>query len=110
MAGHLIEFTDANFQTEVLEAKGPVLVDFWAPWCGPCLKLTPTIEALASEYAGKVKVGKLNTDDNHKTAAGFGISSIPTVILFHDGKQVEKIVGTNAKERYAKAFEALIGK
>jgi thioredoxin 1 len=110
MAGNLVEFTDANFQTEVLDAKGPVLVDFWAPWCGPCLKLTPTIEALASEYAGKVKVGKLNTDDNHRTASSFGISSIPTVILFQDGKQVEKLVGTNPKDRYARAFDALLAK
>ncbi len=101
MAGQLLEFTDANFQSEVLEATGVVLVDFWAPWCGPCLKLSPTIEALAGDYAGKAKVGKLNTDDNYKTASSFGISSIPTVIVFKDGKPVEKLVGMNPKGNYA---------
>jgi len=110
MAGNLIDFRDANFQAEVLEEKGTVLVDFWAPWCGPCLKLAPTIEALASEYAGKVKVGKLNIDDNPKTASGFGISSIPTVILFQDGKPVEKIVGMNAKDVFVNKIEKLIAK
>jgi thioredoxin 1 len=109
MAGSLLEFTDANFQSEVLESQGVVLVDFWAPWCGPCLKLTPTIEALAAEYAGKAKIGKLNTDDNYKTASAFAISSIPTVVVFKDGKPVEKLVGMNPKGSYSQVLDKLAG-
>ncbi len=99
MAGNLHEFTDANFSAEVLEAKGLVLVDFWAPWCGPCIKLTPTIEQLAAESEGVI-VGKLNTDENMQTASSLGISSIPTVILFKDGQVVDRKIGMNPLEVY----------
>jgi thioredoxin 1 len=106
MAGHLVEFTDANFKSEVLEADGPVLVDFWAPWCGPCRALTPIIEQLAGEYSGRVKVGKVNTDDNNQTASGFGISSIPTVMVFKNGEMIDKVVGVPPKAH----FDAMLKK
>jgi thioredoxin 1 len=99
MAGSLCEFTDANFSTDVLEAEGLVVVDFWAPWCGPCIKLTPTIEQLAAESEG-VSVGKLNTDENMQTASSLGISSIPTVILFKNGQVVDRKIGMNPIDVY----------
>jgi thioredoxin 1 len=102
MAGSLHEFTDANFKSEVLEAEGPVLVDFWAPWCGPCRMLTPTVEQLAGEYSGRVKIGKVNTDENTQTASGYGISSIPTVMLFKNGEMIDKVVGVPPKEHFTK--------
>ena len=100
MAGNLHEFTDGNFKTEVLDSAEPVLVDFWAPWCGPCQRFTPTIEQLAGEYSGRVKIGKLNTDDNHQTAGGFGITGIPAVLLFKKGEVVDRVVGLAAKGQF----------
>ena len=105
MAGNLHEFTDANFKTEVLDSAGPVLVDFWAPWCGPCRMLMPTVEQLANEYAGKVKIGKVNTDDTHQTAASYGITSIPTVMLFKDGQLVDKVVGAPPRQHFVSMLE-----
>ena len=102
MAGNLHEFTDANFEEEVLQSSEPVLVDFWAPWCGPCRMLMPTIEELSVEYAGKVKIGKVNTDDNQSTAATYGITSIPTVILFKNGELADKVVGAPGKDYFVK--------
>ncbi len=99
------EFTDANFQSEVLESDRPVLVDFWAAWCGPCRLVGPTIEELAKQYDGTVKIGKLNVDENPESAGGFGISSIPAVLLFKDGKVVETFVGVQPKERYEHAVQ-----
>lgn len=101
MAENVIEFTDDNFQTEVLESSEPVLVDFWAPWCGPCKALAPTIEELAKEYSGKIRIGKLNTDENPNTATAHQISAIPTVLLFKNGEVVDRFVGLNPKEKFS---------
>ncbi len=100
-----LHFTDANFQSEVLESDQPVLVDFWATWCGPCRAVGPTIEELAKQYDGTVKVGKLNIDENQQSAGNFGIHSIPAVLLFKDGKVVETLVGVQPKQRYEQALQ-----
>ncbi len=100
-----LHFTDANFQSEVLDSDQPVLVDFWAAWCGPCRAVGPTIEELAEQYDGTVKVGKLNIDENPLSPSGFGIHSIPAVLLFKDGKLVETLVGVQPKERYEQALQ-----
>ena len=94
------EFNDANFQNEVLDSDQPVLVDFWAAWCGPCRAVAPTIDELAEQFDGTVKVGKLNVDDNPTSAGSFGISSIPAVLLFKNGKVAETLIGVQPKERY----------
>ena len=107
MAGNIKEFNDANFQQEVLESSEPVLVDFWAPWCGPCRMLAPTIEELAQDYEGKVKVGKLNTDESPQVAGNYGISSIPTVLLFKDGEVAERLVGLNSKNRFQEVLDSV---
>ena len=107
MAGNLTEFNDANFQQEVLQSTVPVLVDFWAPWCGPCRMLTPTVEELAKDYEGKVKVGKLNTDDSPDTATNYGISSIPTILFFKGGQVVERLVGVNPKSRFQQILDKM---
>ena len=99
------EFTDASFQREVLDNDQPVLVDFWAPWCGPCRAVGPTIEELAEQFDGTVKVGKLNVDENPHSSSGFNIHSIPAVLLFNDGKVVETLVGVQPKERYEEAIQ-----
>lgn len=105
MAENVIEFTDDNFQTEVQESSQPVLVDFWAPWCGPCRMIAPTITELAGEYSGKARVGKLNTDDNPKVASSLGISAIPTVLLFKGGEIVERFVGVQQKSKMSQAID-----
>src|SRR5205823_13548041 len=87
------ELTDTNFEAEVIKSSTPVLVDFWAEWCGPCKMLTPTIEKLANDYAGKVKVGKVDTDSNRDVSMKYGISAIPTVILFKNGQVAKKFIG-----------------
>lgn len=95
--GAVPEITDDNFKTEVLESSEPVLVDFWAPWCGPCRQLAPIVEELAAENEGAVKVTKLNVDDATKVAQEFGISSIPTLLLFKDGEVQQRVVGVKPK-------------
>src|SRR4030066_717526 len=91
--------TDDNFEEEVLKSEKPVLIDFWAPWCGPCKAIGPVIEELAGELKDSVKVMKMNVDDNQKTAVNFGVRSIPTMILFKDGKVVDSLVGLVPKEK-----------
>ena len=99
-----LNFTEENFEKEVLQSDKPVLVDFWAVWCGPCKMLTPTIEQLASEFEGKAKVGKVNVDENQSLAARYGIMSIPTVMIFKDGKVVEQFIGVQPKGVYVDAL------
>lgn len=100
-----IDFTDQNFQQDVLQSKEPVMVDFWAPWCTPCKMVTPIVEDLAKEYSGKVKVGKLNVDDNQQTAGQYGIMSIPTVMIFKNGQPVKSVVGAQPKGAYKQAID-----
>jgi thioredoxin 1 len=101
-------FTDENFDVEVIKAETPVLVDFWAEWCGPCKALGPLIDELATQYKDKVKVGKLNTDDNRDISVRFSISAIPTVILFHQGEIVEKFVGLRGKQEFESALKKIV--
>lgn len=101
----MINFTDANFKKEVLESDLPVMVDYWAPWCGPCKMVAPIVDELAKEYQGKVKVGKLNVDDSPKVATQFGIMSIPTIMFFKDGKVMDQVVGALNKAALKKRIE-----
>src|SRR5438309_5857903 len=94
---NMTEFTDANFEQEVLKSPQPVLVDFWAEWCMPCRMLAPTIEKLAKDYSGRVRVGKMDTDSNRDIAMRYNISAIPTVILFKDGQVAQKFVGLRSE-------------
>ena len=100
------EFKDASFEEDVLKSKTPVLVDFWAPWCGPCRMLAPTVDAISEEYEGKVKVGKVNTDENPQIATQHQINSIPTLMIFKGGEIVERLVGTLPKEKITEKLDA----
>ncbi|MDP8982406.1 MAG: thioredoxin [Acidobacteriota bacterium] len=107
MAGaNTLDFTDATFDKDVLNSDMPVLVDFWAEWCGPCRMMTPTVDAIATDYAGKVKVGKVNVDENGGTAMRYNIRGIPTLLLFKGGKIVEQKVGAVGKPELQKMLEA----
>jgi thioredoxin 1 len=108
MAGNVFEFTDQNFDQEVLASDVPVLVDLWAAWCGPCRLVAPHVEAIAQEYAGRVKVGKLDVDRNRQTAVKYGIRSIPTLLIFKGGRVVDQIVGAVPKEHIARHLDRVL--
>jgi thioredoxin 1 len=106
MAGqNVVEFNDQNFEQEVINSDQPVLVDFWAEWCMPCRMLAPTIDKIAKDYAGKVKVGKVDTDANRDVSIKYGISAIPTVILFKGGQVVQKFVGLRQERDFKEALD-----
>jgi thioredoxin 1 len=110
MAGdNLITFTDQNFDDEVIQSSVPVLVDFWATWCGPCRQIAPTIEALADSYGEAVKIGKLDVDHNQQVAMQYRVTSIPTVLIFKDGQAVDTIVGARSRADYESAIERAKG-
>jgi len=105
---NILEISDATFEQEVLQSAIPVLVDFWAPWCGPCRAIAPVIEELNTEYAGKVKMAKCNVDDNPKTPSRYGIRAIPTLIIFKGGNVNEQITGAVAKSQIAAAIDKAV--
>ncbi len=105
MSERVKEVTDNSFEHEVLESEKPVLVDFWAAWCGPCRMLAPTVEAIAEQYSESATVVKLNVDDNPSTAEAYGIRGIPTLILFSEGKEVERVIGATSKESISRMIE-----
>jgi thioredoxin 1 len=108
-SANVMEFTTENWEKEVLQSDRPVLVDFWAPWCGPCRALAPTIDKLAEQYSGRLKVGKLNTDDNQDTAVRYGISGIPQVLLFRGGDEPrERVVGLTSEKELAKVIDRVL--
>ncbi len=106
---NILTFTDSNFDAEVLKAEVPVLVDFWATWCGPCKMMAPTVDAVATEYAGKLKVGKLDVDDSGATAMRYNIQGIPTLLLFKGGRVVEMRVGAVGKAEVVKMLQPHVG-
>ena len=105
MANETKTLTDATFDDEVAKAATPMIVDFWAPWCGPCRMVGPIIDEIAQEHGDKIAVGKLNVDENPATASKFGIMSIPTIILFKDGEPAKKIIGARPKADFEREFE-----
>jgi thioredoxin 1 len=108
MAGAVAEFTDSNFEQEVLKSPTPVLVDLWAAWCSPCRLIAPVVEELAGSYQGKVKIGKLNVDDYPQIAGQFRVMNIPTLLLFKGGKEVDRVVGVRPKEELVRRLDQLL--
>ena len=106
MAENVMEFNDQNFDSDVLEAGMPVLVDFWAVWCGPCKAIAPIVEEVANDYSGKVRVGKMDVDSNNQVAMRYGIRSIPTLLLFSGGEVVDQVIGNVGKE----SIESMLSK
>lgn len=104
-----VTFTDDNFEAEVLKSKEPVMVDFFAPWCGPCKMMAPTVEKLAGEYKGKVKIGKLDVDENNDTGMKYDVQSIPTIVFFKGGEVVNKMTGFQSEEQLKKELDSLAG-
>jgi thioredoxin 1 len=109
MAAIVTEVTDQEFETSVIKSERPVLVDFWAPWCGPCRAIAPIVEELAGEYQGKVEFAKLNTDDNQRTAMKYGIMAIPTLLLFRGGNEVARVTGVQSKQNLKKTIDSVVG-
>jgi thioredoxin 1 len=107
-SSNVVTLSQDNWQTEVVESDKPVLVDFWAPWCGPCRALAPTVDRIADQFSGRIKVGKVNTDDNQDLAAQFGISAIPLVLVFQGGQVKEKLVGLQTEANYVKILNRLL--
>ena len=103
-----IVINEQNFEAEVISSKLPVLIDFWAPWCGPCKMISPVVDELAKEYAGKLKVGKVNTDENLNLASKFQITSIPCILIFKGGKPVERIIGFRQKKDLKKSIDTVL--
>ena len=108
MSENIHEFTDQSFDIDVVQADLPVLIDFWAVWCGPCKAIAPTIEEIAGDYAGKVKVGKLDVDQNQNTAMQYGVRSIPTLLIMKNGEVVSQIIGAVPKENITKALDEIL--
>jgi thioredoxin 1 len=108
MSSTLAEFTDANFEADVLKSPVPVLVDFWATWCGPCKALTPIIEQLATTYAGRIKMGKFNIETSPKTPVKYGVASIPLLLIVKDGQTKAKIIGLRPKAEIAKKLDEIL--
>jgi thioredoxin 1 len=108
MADNIVEVTDANFQAEVIESETPVLVDFWAPWCGPCRVVAPVLEEIAQERGDDLRIVKLNVDENQQTAAKYQVLSIPTLILFKDGAEAKKVIGAYPKRRLEAELEPVL--
>ena len=109
MGANVAKFTDSNFDADVVKSAVPVLVDFWAEWCGPCRLMGPILDELAPAYAGKLTIGKLNVDENQNAPSNFGVMNIPTMILFRGGKEVERIVGAQSKSDLQKKIDRALG-
>ena len=109
MVGSVVEFSETNFEAEVMQASTPVLVDLWAAWCGPCRMIAPVVEELAGKYQGKMKMGKLNVDDHPQLAGRFRVMNIPTLLLFKGGQEVDRIVGVVPKEELVRRIDAVVG-
>jgi|SRR3990172_10491085 len=103
-----LTLTDQNFEAEVLKSETPVLVDFWAVWCGPCKIVDPVVQELAEEYSGKIKVGKLNVDENQEVSMNYNVMSIPTIMLFKNGQPVKSVIGAQPKENFKKVIDEIL--